>query len=64
MDLFDILYPLMIPMGITAYTLLGLTVILGLIKKRSRLRYKLHKICGICALIAGSIHLAIHLYLG
>lgn len=59
---------LFVPAGITALSLIAVTVILGMLRRIKlfggpRLAMKIHKITGICALLAGATHLMIKLIL-
>ncbi len=63
-----VLRKLFIPAGITALSLIAVTVTLGLLRRMKlfggpRLAMKIHKITGVCALLAGAAHLTIKLIL-
>jgi hypothetical protein len=56
---------LIVPMGIVTLSLVALTVCLGVMRRlKPRPLLKIHKTCGVCALISGAIHailvLALH----
>ena len=52
------------PMGIATLALVGLTVSLGVLRRRKpRVLLKLHKICGVSALVAGACHATLVLVL-
>lgn len=59
-DLID----LIVPLGITTLTLVSLTVILGLSRRlKPRPILKVHKLCGLLALLAGATHATLVLWL-
>ena len=53
------------PMGILTLSLVALTVALGVFRRRwrPRLMLKIHKRCGVSALVAGAVHAALVLFL-
>jgi hypothetical protein len=55
------LYLLIKPIGIITYTLLSLTVLIGLFKKRIKFKAKflIHKWLGISALVMATFHFAL-----
>ena len=54
-------YLLIRPLGIITYTLLALTLLLGLFMKHIKIKYKLkiHKWLGITALVIATIHFSL-----
>ena len=53
------------PMGILTLSLVAVTVALGVLRRRwkPRLMLKIHKICGVWALVAGAVHAALVVFL-
>lgn len=53
------------PMGIITLLLVGLTVAMGILRRRwnPRLMLKIHKTCGVLALVAGATHAALVIFL-
>lgn len=48
---------LIVPMGIVTLSLVALTVCLGVMRRlKPRPLLKIHKTCGVCALISGATH--------
>jgi len=59
------LLQLIIPMGIATLSLVGLTVAVGVFRRRwnPRLMLKIHKTCGVLALVVGASHAALVIFL-
>ena len=64
-DMRGFLMELIKPMGIATLSLLVITVALGVLRRRwnPKLMFKMHKICGISALVAGVIHASLIIFL-
>lgn len=59
-----VLVQLIKPIGILTLSLVGLTVALGVLRRRNpRLILKIHKICGVSALVAGATHATLIIFL-
>lgn len=52
------LYNLVLPLGIVTYSLLTITLLLGVVKKifKPQLRLRLHKVLAIITLILATVH--------
>lgn len=62
MDLWEIADRILIPAGITTYSLLVITVLLGLYRKKLGASFKYHPLLGKITAITATLHLACILY--
>jgi hypothetical protein len=62
MDLWEIADKILIPAGITTYSLLVITLLLGLFRKKLGAKFRFHLLLGKITAVSATVHLACILY--